>query len=318
MFFVYGPEAYHRRAIERAILDAHLDPATADFNLDRLSARDTDESALASVLDTPPLMAEWRVVVLRDAESLSGAARLRKVVDAVVDRPPPGLALLLVADLPERSSAKLWQRLKKSTHAVECAPLDAADLPGWLAGRARELGAELEPETARGLVAAAGADLGRLANELDKLRAYVGDRARIEPADIEAVVGPTRTQDRWAWFDLVGAGRFAEARAGLPVLLDSGESGVGLVLGLGTHFLRIGLAVTGGRAALEAALPPHQRWLARRLGGQAAAWDAASIREAASDLARADRLLKSTATSDEAVLQELLHRLAVRHRGAAA
>lgn len=277
-----------------------------------------DDAAFASVLDTPPMMAEWRVVVLREAEALSGAARLRKVVERIVDRTPPGLALVLVADLPERSSARLWQRLKKATHSVECAAVDAGDLPGWLAGRARSLGVELEPDTARRLAATVGPDLGRLANELDKLRDYVGGRARIELADIEAVVGPVRTQDRWAWFDLVGAGRFAEARAALPVLLDSGESGVGLVLGLGTHFLRLGLVVTGGHGALADALPPHQRWLARRLAGQAAGWDDGSIRAAASDLARADRLLKSTATGDEAVLEELLHRLAVRHRAAAA
>ncbi len=277
-----------------------------------------DESALASVLQTPPMMAEWRVVVLREVEALSGAARLRKVVEDVVERTPPGLALVLVAELPERSSAKVWKRLKKATYSVECAHLDAADLPGWLSERAHELGVSLPPETARSLVAAVGADLGRLENELDKLRAYVGERARIEVADIEEAVGPTRTQDRWAWFDLVGAGRFAEARAALPVLLDSGESGVGLVLGLGTHFLRIGLAVTGGKGALEAGLPPHQRWLARRLIGQASGWDAGSVRAAASDLARADLLLKSTATDDEAVLEELLHRLAVRRRAEAA
>ena len=315
---MYGPEAYHRAAVERAIIEAHVDPATRDFNLDRISGRGVDESALASVLGTPPMMAEWRVAVLRDAEVLSGAARLRKLVEDTIDRTPPGLALILVADLPERSSARIWQRLKKATHSVECARLDAADLPGWLAERAKALGATLEPETARSLVATAGADLGRLETELDKLCAYVGERARIRTEDIEAVVGPTRTQDRWAWFDLVGEGRFAQAREALPILLDAGESGVGLVLGLGTHFLRIGLAVTGGRGALEEALPPHQRWIARRLGGQAARWNRDSVRAAVADLARADLLLKSTATGDRAVLEELLHRLAVHQRAEAA
>jgi DNA polymerase-3 subunit delta len=318
VFFIHGPEAYHRERAERDIVTAHLDPATADFNLDRLSCRSVDDDALASVLATPPMMAEWRVVVLRDAEALSTSGRLRAAVEQVVEQPPPGLSLVLVADLPPRSKAKIWKTLAASTHAVECAPLDAADLPGWLAERAAGLGAALEPATARALVGAVGADLGRLANELDKLVAYVGERGSIEAADIEAAVGPIRTQDRWAWFDLVGSGQFAQARAALPVLLDAGESGVGLVLGLGTHFLRLGLAITGGRAALEAALPPHQRWIARRLGSQAAAWNRSSIRAAAGDLARADSLLKSTASGDIAVLEEPLHRLSVRRLSDAA
>jgi DNA polymerase-3 subunit delta len=318
VFFVHGSEAFHRERAERDILRAHVDPSTADFNLDRLSCRSIDEGALASVLATPPMMAEWRVVVLRDAEVLSTSARLRAVVEEVVQAPPAGLALVLVAELPPRSKAKVWKKLIAATHAVECAPLDAGDLPGWLAARADSLGVTLSPETARSLVGAVGSDLGRLANELDKLRAYVGERAAIEPRDIEAAVGPIRTQDRWSWFDLVGAGEFARARDALPVLLDSGESGVGLVLGLGTHFLRLGLAITGDRAALEAALPPHQRWIARRIAGQAAGWNAASIRGAVADLARADRLLKSTASGDTAVLEELLHRLAVRRLSQAA
>ena len=315
---MHGPEAYRRESAERAIVAAHIEPATADFNLDRLSCRATDEAALASVLGTPPMMAEWRVVVLRDAEALSTSARLRAIVEGVAAQPPPGLVLVLVADPPQRSSAKIWKRLASAAHAVECAALDGADLPGWLAERAGEGGVALEPETARGLVAAVGTDLGRLSVELEKLRAYVGERGRIEPADIEAAVGPIRTQDRWAWFDLVGGGELARAREALPVLLDAGESGVGLVLGLGTHFLRLGLLVTGGRGALESALPPHQRWLAGRLAGQASRWSAGSIRAAVGDLARADRLLKSTASGDTAILEELLHRLAVRRLSVAA
>lgn len=315
---MHGPEAYRREAAEKAILEAHVAPATADFNLDRLSCRSTDEATLASVLGTPPMMAEWRVVVLRDAEALSTSVRLRAVVEDVVARPPPGLVFVLVADPPQRSSAKIWKRLASAAHAVDCAALDAADLPGWLAERAGEAGMALDPDTARALVTAVGTDLGRLAGELEKLRAYVGERARIEAADIEAAVGPIRTQDRWAWFDMVGGGEFARAREALPVLLDAGESGVGLVLGLGTHFLRLGLFVTGGRGALEGALPPHQRWLARRLAGQAARWSAGSIFAAVGDLARADRLLKSTASGDIAILEELLHRLAVRRLSEAA
>ncbi|MEN8375915.1 MAG: DNA polymerase III subunit delta [Gemmatimonadota bacterium] len=318
VFFIHGPEAYLRAIAERAIIAAHVDPATTDFNLDRLSARDTEESAFASVLQTPPMMAEWRVVILREAEALSGAARLRKLVEGIVDQPPPGLVLVLVADLPARSSAKVWKRLRKETQSVECARLDASDLPGWLATAAGERGVTIAPETARSLVGVIGTDLGVLTAELDKLCAYVGDRGRIEVADVEAAVGPIRTQDRWAWFDLVGSGKLADARAAIPVLLDGGESGVGLVLGLGTHFLRLGLAVNGGPAALESALPPHQRWVARRLSAQAGGWNAGSIRGAVADLARADRLLKSTNSGDRAVLEELLHRLSVRRAPRAA
>ena len=110
MYFLYGPEAHQRGQAEQALIDLHLDPATSDFNLDRVSGRGVDPEALASMLATPPMMADWRVVVVRQAEALSQSPRLRGIVEAAVASPPPGLALVLVADLPSGSKAKIWKR----------------------------------------------------------------------------------------------------------------------------------------------------------------------------------------------------------------
>ena len=121
-------------------------------------------------------------------------------------------------------------------------------------------------------------------------------------------MGAVPRATRWAWFDLVGERRFREARAALPALLDAGESGVGLVLGLGTHLLRLAIAAVGGAPALQAELPAHQRWLASRLAAQARRWTAGGLERALEDLLRADRLLKSGALGDRAVLEELLLR----------
>jgi DNA polymerase III delta subunit len=102
------------------------------------------------------------------------------------------------------------------------------------------------------------------------------------------------------------------------VLLDASESGVGLVIGLGTQFLRLGIAAAGGERALGAALPPHQRWLASRIAKQAARWNADAVEDAIDDLLRADRLLKSSSLTDRQILEELLLRLEQRSERRAA
>lgn len=311
-YFFFGDEEYLKEDAVARILRAHLDPATRDFNLDQLRATDVDPATLGSVLGTPPMMAEWRVVVLRDAQVLTNQARARATVEEVLARPVPGLVLVLVAQLPEKSKAQFWERLKKAATAVEFASISAADAPGWLMEQAAARGLEMQPDAARALAAAIGTDLGVLTRELDKLRDYVGDRARIGVADVEAVAGAIPRQNRWEWFDMVGEARLAEARRALPVLLEAGESGVGLVLGLGTQLLRVALAVHGGERALESELPPHQRWLAGRIARQARRWTAPLLDQALDDLLRADRLLKSTALGDDAILEELLLRLEAR------
>ncbi|GIS79436.1 MAG: hypothetical protein CM1200mP14_10020 [Gammaproteobacteria bacterium] len=41
-----------------------------DFNLDQLRGTETDIETVASVMATPPMMAEWRVVVVREGERI--------------------------------------------------------------------------------------------------------------------------------------------------------------------------------------------------------------------------------------------------------
>ncbi len=308
VFFLHGEEDHLKRLAAREVVAAHLDPGTRDFNMDEVRGGEVEAETLASLIQTPPMMAEWRVVVVRDTESLAGSATFRKLLQEVAASPPPGLALVLLADTGG-SKAKLWKTLEKDATAVKFSRLSEADLPGWLMAWAEREGLQLEAEAARAMATAVGPDLGLLVRELEKLREYVGERRTLTRADVEQVVGVVPRQDRWEWMDLVAEGRFDEARAGLPVLLDTGDSGVGLVIGLGNQFLRLALYVTGGRSALESELPPHQRWLGRRIAGQARRWSAHALERALRDLARADRLLKSAPLSDRQIMEELLLRL---------
>ena len=309
VFFLHGDEEYLKEDMVAALVRAHLDPATRDFNYDQLRAADMEPETLASIAGTPPMMAEWRVVVVREAQALAASARSRAPVEAIMGRRNPGLALILVATLPERSKAAFYEKLKKEATSVEFAPLDSGDVPGWLVSRADELGVKLDPKAARAMGAAKGSDLGVLSQELAKLIDYVGDRKKIALPDVEAIVGAVPRQNRWDWFDMVGGGNTGDARRAVPILLEAGESGVGLVIGLGTHMLRVAIAVNGGERALGEALPPHQKFLAQRIARQARAWSARSAAAALDDLLRADRLLKSTALGDHAILEELMLRL---------
>jgi DNA polymerase III subunit delta len=313
LFFLHGDEDFLKEEAAARLVAAHLDPATRDFNYDQLRAGEVDAERLASVLATPPMMAEWRVVVIRDAQALAASARTRGVIEALLDRPVGGLAVILLAQLPKGSTAKFWDRLRKEATAIEFAAPESGDLPGWVIERGELEGVEVEPAAARALAAAIGASLGVLAAELTKLRDYVGDRRRVTVADVAALVGEVPRQNRWDWFDMVGEARLGEARQALPVLLDAGESGVGLILGLGTHFLRLAILSAGGEKALAAALPGNlQRWLPARLGRQARRWTPAALEAALDDLLRADRLLKSASLTDLQVMDELLLRLAAR------
>jgi DNA polymerase III subunit delta len=308
VYFLHGAEGFLREEALARIVGAHLDPATRDFNLDNLRGDEVTAEALASILATPPMMAEWRVVVLRDAQQLGQKAR--EVVETVAAAPPAGLVFAVSAVIPSGSKAKFYSTLQRTAISLEFRAVDPNDAPGWAIDWARSKhGMELLPEGARALVTAVGADLRTIVSELEKLATFVGPRERATAGDVEAVTGKVVKHDRWQWFDLVSDQNFSEALRQLPFLLQAGESGVGLVIGLGGNLVRIGLVCAGGAAALERELKPYQRWLSRRIVPQARRWSVAEVDRAMAELLRADRLLKSASLSDRQVMEELLLRL---------
>jgi DNA polymerase-3 subunit delta len=289
------------------LVEQHLDPATRDFNLDVLRASQVDADRLASILATPPMMASWRVVLLREVEALATSPRARDALLACAQKPPPDLALILVATVPEKSKAKFYKDLEGAAQSYHFAPVSPNDVPHWVVERARDhAGVEFDEDAARALAAAVGSELGVLSQEIEKLATLVGDGRRVTRADVEAAGIRLPKQDRWQWFDLVGDRRFREALTGLEHLLAQNESGVGLAAGLGTHLLRLALGAHGGQGALEASLEPYQRWLGKRLMPQARKWSPEELDRAILDLLRVDRLLKASAASDEALLEEWL------------
>ena len=306
-FYLHGDDQFRKESVLRELIEAHVDPGTRDFNLDPLRGTEVGAETLASVLATPPMMAEWRVVALREVEGLASSKHARDVLLRVVSDPPPGLALIMSCTVPKGSKAKFYSELKKKARSVEFKELTEDDVPGWLMERAREThGIEIEVDAARALGAAIGSNLGVLARELDKLRDFVGDRRRITVSDVDAAGTRLPAQDRWRWFDLVGEKRFEEARRALGVLMGQGETGVGIVIGLTSHLLRIGVAVESGQRGLEAMLPGHQKWLARPLGSQARRWTMSEVDHAVQGLLEVDRLLKASPHSDEHFLESWL------------
>jgi len=219
--------------------------------------------------------------------------------------------------VPSGSKAKFYRELAKHGRSVEYRAITEADVPGWLMERAREEhGIEFVVDAAQALGAAIGTNLGVLAQELEKLADFVGDRARVTRADVDAAGTRLPAQDRWRWFDLVGDRQLEEARRTLPVLLGQGESGVGLVIGLTTQLLRVGIALEKGPGGLEAALPVHQKWLAKRVASQARRWTLPQVDHALAGLLDVDRLLKASPHTDEHFLESWLLGLRVQAEAA--
>jgi DNA polymerase-3 subunit delta len=332
VYLLYGDEDVLKDEAIRALVDGIVNP---DFNLDVRFAPDLTPESFHALVNTPPMLAERRAVVVRGVEQIGKRkTQLRDELVRYLAAPNPTTLLVLVFTAGEEPDADL---VRASTSVV-FEPLSAERVPRWLHHHATTLGVTLAPDATELLLSAVGNDLSTLSRELEKLASLTGGTGRsVTAEDVTSLVGVRRGE---TVYDLVHAAlqrRVARAAQLVePVLEQAGMSGVKIVSLLGTHLVGTALARAerdrGGNVA-----PPRlpdtvfRQLLAARPYGlrgykeEAAHWSSWSAQWTAGELSHAlraalaaDNALKTaTVTDDRGIVTQLVLGFAKLDREAA-
>jgi len=334
VYYLHGDEELLKDEALRCLVDAAVDPATRDFNLDRRHAPDTPPEDFHALVHTPPMMAARRVVVLLETEFLQAkrprAQALRAAVLSYAAQPSPETMLVLVQgarrDRGDGRETTLSPdpALAHVATTYEFGTLPPERLRGWVVREAGKLGLVIEDAAVDHLLAAVGADgLPALAAEVAKLAAAVGTRAATAE-DVVDVAGVRHGETVPDFVDAVTGRRAVAAAAMVPRLLDApGASAVRLVSALGAALTGLGLAralLDGGSrreaverqilgALNEVRLAGLRRWglEAQTWTRDAGLWTSPEIEAALEELLRADRRLKRTTVAGGAqIVREAL------------
>lgn len=311
-YYLYGEDEFLKDEGLSHLLEAAVDPSTRDFNLDQRRGADLDAETLASLLGMPPMMAERRVVVIRDVTGLRKDAR--DALERYLRSPSPDVLVVLIAP----ADAKSDKTLADLAITIDCVPLTGAQIPKWIVARVEKtLGGHITPGAVELLQDAAGSDLAQLAVELDKLAAYCGPNPIDENA-VAAVVGVRRAETTSALLDAVAMRDAARALELLPAVLQQPKtSAVPLVMALTTQTLALAIGVARGIPAARqtgeyfSLLRSGSSNLTGRAWGEAVSawarahgkWTLADVDRALEALLVADYSLKqSRVSSDEQIL----------------
>jgi DNA polymerase-3 subunit delta len=330
VYYLHGPQDILKDDAVKSILDRALDPSLRDFNFDQRAAAQLDPEAIFALCTTLPMMADRRVVVIRDVEGWKRKPKARAAFLTYLGRPAGETVVVLVQSSAEQEPDK---ELVRGAYAVACEALPADRARRWLLRRADGLGVELESEAADHLIAVTDGDLGALAAELQKLAALA--EGPLSAERVGELVGVRRGETVFDWRDAVLDGEPGKAVAMLAPLLDQpGVTAVRLVTLLGTTLIGVGLARShydrGVRAGtLQQRMFERIRtfrlfglpvWKAEsgRWARWAGAWPAGRVRAGLGAARDADLALKSTTVSDErGILTDLVLRLTVAQAEAA-
>jgi DNA polymerase-3 subunit delta len=307
-----------------------------EFSFYELDLAETDLAEVLNRARTSSLMAPFQVFFIRNVKLLSGRGSHQQELEAIkeyVKDPNPDAVLIFVADhisIPadprrmELSDRDRYERIRDTLGQycglVELARVEEGEGVKWVieAGAAR--GVKVEPDAARELVDALGADMMLIAGELEKLVLYVGEKKRITLADVEAMVLAAKQRSIYELTDAISAKDRARALAVLDAILHSGdgeEAAIGHLYMLAKTFRQMLVIlernVRDARAIWQALwqgfrVPP---FAAEDIIRQARRYQSRrELTEGIRRIARADLELRSNPPSKRLVLEQLVLDLA--------
>ena len=310
-YYICGEDDFQKDDALKKLIAAATEPAMRDFNMEARRAQELDSKSLDSALSALPMMADRRVVVIRDASALKKDAR--KVLDKYLEKPSPDVLVLLV----EAPGGKKDKDLALNTTPLEFDTLSAERIPRWIAHHASTyLHVKITPEAVELLHSAVGTDLQQLVSELDKLASFTNGR-EVTDADVSAIVGVKRGETMADFLDQVAERNVPQALVLLPeILAQPKTSGVQLVMALTVQALALAWGVARRNEGLSQSRLQGEYYDFLKSSGSAftgrpwasavkawsrsvGKWDVKSAEHALEALLDADSALKETTVSSE-------------------
>ena len=310
-YYICGEDDFQKEDAVKQLVEAAIEPGMRDFNMDVKRAQEVDAKSLDAMLSALPMMADRRVVVIKDASALKKDPR--KVLDKYLTHPSPDVMVILL----ETSAGKTDKDLAKNSTPMEFDYLSADRIPKWITHCATtQFQTKITPEAVELLQTAVGTDLHLLVAELDKLASFAYGR-EIAESDVSAVVGVRRGETMADFLDQVAMRNLTRALELLPQILSQPKmSAVSLVMALATQTI----ALAWGKAKRNEGLSQGRLqgeyfnflkqagsvFTGRPWGSAASAWAGAverwtteSLDRALNALLEADITLKETRFSSE-------------------
>ncbi len=317
VYFLYGPEEYLKREFVRELIQAVLPEGDRTFNLDIVHGDEFDATAFTERLQSFPLFAARRLVILRDFDALSPSNRDR--VAEAAGTVPDGLTLVVESSREKLETAahkRLAAAAGKAGVSFAFEALDEGETLERVLARFRREGVEVDPEALDLLIESVGTQLIDIANEVDKILLAAPAGGRVTRDVVAAVVGKYRTESLFAFLDGIGVSGPAPTVSRLAGLVDAGEEPVFIVAMLLRRVVSLlevqqvvaerGRGVGGDRALADAIAATPSPYFAGRLRAQAARVPRATLETLLANLRWADLKLKTTSLEARGVIEEAL------------
>jgi DNA polymerase-3 subunit delta len=246
-YVLLGDEIFLYERCRRAVLETLVPEGLRDFCLSDLDLAETNIFEVLDRARTPSLMAPFQVFFVRGLKALytRGAKKDEFVaIEEYFRAANPQSLILFIADhirIPsdprriDMEDKNRYERIRETLGdwcgIVELARADEADALRWITAESERNGVRFDPDAARELADALGADMMLIASEWNKLILYAGEKRQVTLGDVETMVLAAKQRSLYELTDAISAKDTPRALLLLQGLLNASDGGEDSAIG---------------------------------------------------------------------------------------
>jgi len=209
VYFLMGDEPYFIDIISDYILENVLTADEKEFNQAVLYGKDVDAGAIVDYAKRFPMMSNYQVVVVKEAQeirnflpgtsdrdededtpAIKNTDTRKSPLELYLEKPVPTTILVICYKYRKLDKRRaIYKLLDKNGAVFESAKLYDNQVPAWITAYLKKQGYTLTPVAAQLLNDYLGVDLSRIVNELGKLVINIPVGTQITEVHIEQNIG---------------------------------------------------------------------------------------------------------------------------------
>ena len=189
VYYLMGEEDYYIDKLSDAIVEAVLTDDEKDFNLDIVYGAETDIDKVIELAHAYPMMAEKRVVLVREAQAI----RSLEGLEAYLNHLTPTTVLVFCHKHGKLDARKTVSKTLQQVGVVyESKRLFDNQLAPFISQYLNKHNVDIEPQAIQMLAGHVGSDLSRLTTEMDKLLLALNGNRVVGAALVEEQTGVSK------------------------------------------------------------------------------------------------------------------------------
>lgn len=315
IYFFYGDEPYLLNQAVQYLKVCALHNGAADFNWNSFSAADADASTIRDEVETLPMMANRRVVLVREVTDFREDEW--ETLRPLLENPVESTVLMMTASKIDKRK-KTHTRLLEKALSVEFKKPYENQVPGWIRHICKAHGLTMNDEGLQLFHRLVGSHLMEIEREIQKLQSFVGERTEIRREDVAMCVSRLKEENVFEFAEVLAMGDRPSALLQAVGLLDQGQSELGIVSLAARHFrilMNVKIGESQGLAGVK--LSAHAQVPSYFLGDyvrQARIWSVKKLENVLLILSETEKALKSSPFSSAIWIENMVSKISELHQ----